>query len=142
MFHISNGSETCHVSYLWLHHFIQISNGHNLCHFVALLQPQTTSWILIIRRLLSMSMKYLLTTTLPQTYTTLSPELFYSVKIQKAFFPSKSSVPTPKRSPTDPQMTPNGPLTENIFRNSWLFSESFGYFMHRSYQILLIWLKI
>ena len=29
-----------------------------------------------------------------------------------------------------------------IFKNSWLFSESFGYFMHHSYQIRLIWLKI
>ena len=29
-----------------------------------------------------------------------------------------------------------------IFKNSWLFSESFGYFMHHSYQIWLIWLKI
>jgi hypothetical protein len=29
-----------------------------------------------------------------------------------------------------------------IFRNSWFFSEIFGYFMHLSYQILLFWLKI
>ena len=29
-----------------------------------------------------------------------------------------------------------------IFRNSWLFSESFGYFLRHSYLIWLIWQKI